>query len=184
MAKPTGRSATLFGVEVPEDDRVAFCEREYPRLVGSLTLYVGDRDLAVELAQEALARACQHWRRVGRMGSPGAWVHRVGINLANSVFVRRRAERSALHRCRSSAEVTMDEDGTVALVLREAVAALPKRQRAAVVLRFYADLTVAEVAELMGCAEGTVKALTHQGIGNLRKTTGLRDDEQEVNHVP
>ena len=62
----------------------AFCRREYPRLVGVLSLYCGDAGVAEELAQEALVRVYESWRRMHTMASPGAWVHRVAINLASS----------------------------------------------------------------------------------------------------
>ncbi len=73
----------------------AFCRREHPRLVGALTLHCGDRWVAAELAQEALARVCADWPRVSRMQAPGAWVHRVAMNLCTSHFRRRTAERAA-----------------------------------------------------------------------------------------
>ena len=149
--------------------QIAFCREEYPRLVGALTLYTGDRDLAVELAQEGLARACRHWRRVEKMRSPGAWVYRVAINLANSTFSRRRLERLARQRLGALADPVMDAPDVVALLaVRVAVAALPGRQRTAIVLRYFADLPVREVARLMRVEEGTVKALTSQGMENLR----------------
>jgi len=59
-----------------QDPRVAFCHREHRRLVGALTLYCGDAELARDLAQEALARACRDWSKVSRMAAPGAYVHR------------------------------------------------------------------------------------------------------------
>lgn len=73
----------------------AFCRREYPRLVGALSLYCGDADVAEELAQEALIRAADRWPHVGQMDAPGAWVYRVGMNLCGSWFRRKRAERRA-----------------------------------------------------------------------------------------
>ena len=72
-----------------------FCTAEYPRLLGTLTLYCNDRGVAEELAQEALARACVSWPKVRGMDAPGAWIHRVAMNLANSHFRRRGAERRA-----------------------------------------------------------------------------------------
>lgn len=75
-----------------------FCLREHPRLVASLALYTGARDLAVELSQEALARACRDWAHVSTLDAPGAWAHRVAINLVNSHFRRRKFERAALAR--------------------------------------------------------------------------------------
>jgi RNA polymerase sigma-70 factor (ECF subfamily) len=163
----------------PPDARVEFCEREYPRLVGGLTLYTSDRELSRELAQEALARACQHWGRVRRMDAPGAWVWRVALNLANRSFARRRAQRRAEHAL-GQERVATPGDPDEAVAVRAAVVALPKRQRVALVLRYFADLPVREVARLMRCREGTVKALTHQGIANLRQTLMLEQLEEAL----
>jgi RNA polymerase sigma factor (sigma-70 family) len=158
----------------------AFCHGVHPSLVGSLTLYVGDREVARELAQETLARVCRHWSRVQRMDAPQAWAHRVGLNLANSWFRRRKAERAAVARVGGfrQAHETGETYGTDSirdgrhqddrLAVRSAVAALPKRQRTALILRFYLDLSVEQTAIEMGCRPGTVKALTSQAIGSLR----------------
>ena len=72
-----------------------FCSAEFPRLIGTLTLFCGDQGVAEELAQETLVRAYQHWKRVQRLDNPGAWANRVAINLATSYFRRKRAERRA-----------------------------------------------------------------------------------------
>jgi RNA polymerase sigma factor (sigma-70 family) len=169
-------------VSPDEDARTRFCIGEYPRLVGALTLYTGERELAVELAQEALARACRHWRRVERMAAPGAWVHRVAINLANSTFARRRAERRVRERLVGLAEPGGAEiTGAERLEVRAAVAQLPVRQRAAIVLRYFVDLPVREVADVMGIKEGTVKALTHQAVVNLRRALDM-GELREVSH--
>jgi len=77
------------------DARAEFCSAEYPRLVGAMSLYTGDAALAEELAQEALARACRNWSSVKNMPAPGAWAHRVAVNLANTHFRRARLERRA-----------------------------------------------------------------------------------------
>lgn len=58
------------------------------------------------------------------------------------------------------------------LAVRAAVADLPERQRAALVLRYYVDLPVAEVADVLGCAPGTVKSLTHKAVEGLRRALG------------
>jgi len=75
-----------------------FCVAEHSRLVGALSLYCGDRTLAEELAQDALSRACRDWKKVRRLGAPGAWTHRVAINLANSHFRRAAIELRAKRR--------------------------------------------------------------------------------------
>jgi len=164
-----------------QDPRVAFCHREHRRLVGALTLYCGDAELARDLAQEALARACRDWSKVSRMAAPGAYVHRIAINLAHRHLRRRRLESTANRRAlddQRAAGAGAGADIADRLVLRQAVAALPPRQRTALILRYYSDLPVAEVAALMRCREGTVKALTHQAIASLRDRSGLRDLEE------
>lgn len=155
----------------------AFCYREHARLVGALTLFVGERDVAEELAQDALVRACQRWEHLERMESPRAWLHTVGMNLARSWVRRRAAERRA--RARHDARPAPADSGADTadrIAVRAAVAALPERQRMAVVLRYYADLPAAQVADRMGCAEATVRALTHQAISALRRSGGLLEE--------
>lgn len=159
----------------------AFCRGEHARLVGALTLQVGDRGVAEELAQESLIRACQHWERVSQMASPRAWLHQVARNLACSWWRRRGAERRA--RARHEARSVGRGDSVEAsdrLAVQAAVSALPKRQRTAVVLRYYCDLSGADVAALMGCAESTVRALTYQAIANLRRHGGLLEETSDA----
>lgn len=146
-----------------------FCRDRYPKVVGLLSLYCGDRDVAESLSQDVMAIICRDRKKVERMSSPEAWVHRVAINCANSFYRRRRAEaraRDAMGRQLRSEHEEADTAGAVAL--RESVSLLPKRQRTALVLRYYADLPVDQVAEVMSCAPGTVKALTHKAIRRLR----------------
>jgi RNA polymerase sigma-70 factor (ECF subfamily) len=164
----------------PEPDFDTFCRALGPRLVGSLVLFCGDRAVAEELAQEALVRAFERWARVGAMTSPEAWTYRVAFNLARSTFRRRAVERRAERQLRADPGHSPDfSDADTAVAVRAAVAALAPRQRAAIVARFYAGLTVGETAQALHCAEGTVKALTHQAIRNLR-AAGLIDIEEEV----
>lgn len=137
--------------------------------MGALSLYCGDVLLAEELAQEALARVCRDWRRVRRMDHPAAWAQRVAINLANSHFRRRAAERRARQRLEVLVlPVGQDPDEASAIAVRAAVAALPRRQRAAIVLHYFCDLPFAEVAEVMGAPEATVKSLARRGLQRLR----------------
>lgn len=168
-------SAAVSNGNPPPMELAAFYAAEFPRLAGALTLYTGDRELALELAQEAMARACRHWPRVQHFDAPGAWVHRVGINLANSAFQRtRRRLQSPLQPLLGQPEPAVSDPST-ALAVRAAVARLPRRQRSALVLRYFVDLPVDEVARLLHCSPGTVKALTFQAIANLRRTRALAD---------
>lgn len=165
-----------------EGEFEVFCGREHPRLVGLLGLYCGERVLAEELAQEALARACRDWKRVARMDHPAAWLSRVGINLANSHFRRRAAERRATERLRSLPNETfLYPDDAGAMSVRAAVSALPRRQREVLVLRFYADLPFAQIAELLGMPEPTVKSLARRSLLKLRDESGLVDLKEAPN---
>lgn len=145
--------------------------------MGLLLLQVGDRHVAEELAQDTLLALCRHWERVER---PGAWLTRTGVNRANSWLRRRLAERRAHARHGPdpavAPEVSYDME---AEDLRRRIAALPPRQRTAVALRYYEQYSVAETADVMRCAEGTVKALTHQAIANLR---AVMDTSEEHRH--
>lgn len=157
----------------------AFCESNKQRLVGFLTLHCGDPLTAEELAQEVLAKVCLRWRLVQRMANPEAWMFRVAINLANSYFRRMQAERKARERI-GSASHGPDPDPTDAIAVRQALANLPKRQRAVLVLRFYADLSVRDVAEALDIPEGTVKTLTRRGLKRL----GDNINPVELKEVP
>lgn len=148
-----------------------FCRRVSPRLVGSLLLLCGQRQVAEDMAQEALARAWERWSAVSLMESPEGWVFRVAFNLASSHQRRAMAERRATARL-ADAVAPSDLDSDVAVALRQALIALPDRQRQAVVLRYYAQLSVVETADAMDCAAGTVKALTSQAVAALRRGMG------------
>jgi RNA polymerase sigma-70 factor, ECF subfamily len=165
--------------EAAGSDFTAFYGAHFQRLLGSLVLYTGDRELAMDLAQETMARAYRDWRKVCRLDMPPAWLHRVAFNLANSAFRRRLIERRSARRTRDHPLGEYhDSDAAGAVVIRDQVAALPPRQKTALVLRYYADMAVADVAEVMGCAEGTVRALTSQALGALRRS-GLAADLEE-----
>lgn len=115
-----------------------------------------------DVAQEAFARAYQHWAKVSRLERPDAWVHRVAINLAISRL--RRARRGAgFSRLPAIEQPDLPDEG-----LLRALSTLTPAQRAVVVLRFYLDLSVEEVAQSLEKKPGTVRALTHQGVERLR----------------
>ncbi len=153
----------------PPDDLADFYADQYDRVWSALALFTGDRRLAEELAQEAFVKTCQHWETVREMEAPGAWVHRVGINLAISRARRRRTELRVVQQ-HGAAVATADaaDAGLGAEAVRAAVAALPDDERAVVVLRFHADLSVAATAAALGVPEGTVKTRSRRALARLR----------------
>jgi RNA polymerase sigma factor (sigma-70 family) len=141
-----------------------------PAVFGALVLYCGSTDLAEELTQETLLRVWKHWESVSEMDRPDRWALRVAFNLAKSGWRRRRIERAVASA--GSFVPAVEADATDGIVVRAAVAKLPPRQRAAVVVRYFNDLPVIDAAVVLGCAPGTVKALTHQAVANLRVMLG------------
>lgn len=162
---------------------VQFCQLMYPKLVGTLALHCGDRDVAEEMAQETLARVWERWPSVSEMEAPQAWAYRVGFNLAASRFRRRAAERRAHRRLAHPPPTGVGADPAEMLALRQAVAALPDRQRAAILLRYFADLSVADAALALDCRPGTVKSLTSHAIERLRQHFAVTVAEEDPEYA-
>lgn len=155
------------------DELEELCRREYPRLVGTLSLYCGDPATAEELAQEVLWRACRSSTQLQGMQAPGAWMHRVGINLAKSQFRRWAAERKAMARVAARTRtVVMDADSGDAVDIRRAVSGLPSRQREALVLRYYLDWPVEAVADALDVTPAAARQLVHRAMTALRAEFG------------
>lgn len=150
----------------------AFCVLAHPRLVGSLAHHTGDRWLAEELTQEALVRAGDRWDRVRTLDSPIGWCFRVGVNIGNSTFRRRGAERRARARHGASPDVTAPVTDPDAEAVRDALALLSDKQRQAIVLRHLLGLTVDETAATMDQSATAIRSLTHRGLAVLREHLG------------
>lgn len=159
-----------------------FCAAAYPELVAALTHHVGHQWLAEELAQEALIKAGDRWSTVSGLSSPIGWTFRVGANIGNSYFRRRRAEQRALARLGTDVPSpppdTPDQVG-----VRQALQQLPVKQREVIVLRYYLGMTPDEVATTLGTTSGAVRALTHRGVRRLRELLVL-DEREESRDVP
>lgn len=166
-AKPTALlRGSWFGEPRVNEGFEAFFGEHYGGVERAVALAIGERGRAEELTQEAFARAYRRWRSVSTMDRPVAWVYVVAMNAERKRWRREQnaptlESPAASHDDLASAVVTT-------ILLREAIVRLPPRQRAAIVLRYLADLSIAEVAQAMGCAEGTVKATIHQALKNLR----------------
>lgn len=133
--------------------------------------------LAEELAQEALLVACRRWGMVGGLDEPLAWIHRVGVNQANSWFRRARAERRAYARVAGGGG-HRDPDTADRVAVREALAALSPKQREAVLLRYYLGLSAEQAARATGSTPGAVRGLTHRAVRVLRTVLDVTEPEE------
>lgn len=150
------------------DDFAVFCHQQHRRVVATIAVYCGDPSLAEEVAQEALAKACEHWPRVRQMDAPGAWLHAVALNLVRSRFRRRRLEqRVAAEQARP--DIHTDLDVAELVDLRSALLRLSERRRTVVLLRHVAGLTVTETAAAMSMSENAVRSLASRALAELRE---------------
>jgi RNA polymerase sigma factor (sigma-70 family) len=146
-----------------------FYAREFPKMVSIAYALSGGRMAAEDLAQEAMIAAYRRWPEVGALERPGGWTRRVVLNLAASAYHRRRAEARALLRLaplRGESPAALSQE---AAEFWHAVRCLPKHQAQAVTLHYLEEASVAEIAEVMGCAESTVKVHLHRGRQALAK---------------
>lgn len=143
----------------------------HPRLVGAIVLYTNDSQLAQDVAQDALPRIIDDWETVRMKRSPVAWAHAVALNVARSRVRRQLIGLRVMDLvARRESLVHLDADPADAVAVREALATLPKRQRAVLIARFYGGLSVAEAAEVVGIPVGTVKSDTHRALATLPST--------------
>ena len=128
--------------------------RTHGSVVRALAVISGEADVAGEVVAEAFSRAFERWDKVGALSNPTGWVYRVAVNLLRRRWRRSTVERRLLGR----AAPTRWAEAELVPELWAALAALPRRQREAVALRYVVDLSEAQVAEYMGVAEGTASA--------------------------
>ena len=149
---------------IDEAEFSEFFASQYASLCWLGYLLTGSRADAEELAQEALVRTWWRWKLVHRPDDPASY--------ARKVLLRRAAVEARWLARSQPQEVPLSPGDERALVLWQAVQALPARQRAVLVLRFREDLPEAEVARLLGLPLGTVKSLGHRALARLRERLG------------
>jgi RNA polymerase sigma-70 factor (sigma-E family) len=139
----------------------------------SAVLLAGDWQAGEDLLQASLLRLYRAWPRLDVSADPDAYLRQIIVNTRRSWWqVRWRREAPARLEPDESAEAGPAADFAEQYVLgqfvRQALARLPRQQRAVLVLRYCEDLPVAEVAAMLGCSDGTVKAHAHRGLRALR----------------
>jgi RNA polymerase sigma-70 factor, ECF subfamily len=145
----------------------AFYRDEYRGMLGIAMALVDGTSAAEDLVQEAFLSAHRRWDRVSQYDSPRAWVRRVLINRATSLRRRLASEMRAVSRVGPPQPTSPDLTPETAGVWR-AVHRLPRRQQQAVALHYVGQLSMAEIADVMGCSEGAVKSHLHRARDHLR----------------
>jgi RNA polymerase sigma-70 factor (ECF subfamily) len=173
-AAPTADDGLTWVLRVESFD--AFYAREYSSLVAMAFALTGSRAHAEDVAQEAMLTAYRRWDDVSRLDLPAAWVRRVCANKATSLVRRRIVEARALVRLRSRPVVVAELDETDGAFWAE-VRRLPRRQAQCVALRYVYGCSVAEIAGILGCADGTVKSQLWHARARLAERLG--DDVEE-----
>jgi RNA polymerase sigma-70 factor (sigma-E family) len=153
-----------------DDDFRAFVAARSPSLLWFAHVLTGDRHTAEDVVQTALARTALAWPRVRRKENPEGYVRRA-IVTTHLNAMRRKPWREQPREfipddalARRPEEELDDRDAMWA-----ALAGLPPRQRAVLVLRYYEDLSEADIADVLGCSRGTVKSQAAKGLLHLRE---------------
>ncbi len=156
-----------------DEEFAGFVRSRMAALRRTAFLLCGDWHKAEDLVQNALLKAFRAWARV-RPGEEDAYVRKVLVRVAIDDSRRFWHRETAAPELPDAATSIVDTEGSVDV--RRALAALPVRQRAAVVLRYWEDLPVEEVGRLLGCAPGTVKSQCAKGLASLRRTLIASED--------
>jgi RNA polymerase sigma-70 factor (sigma-E family) len=163
----------------------AFVEAGGATLFRTAYLIVGDYQLAQDLVQEALVKTLLAWPRLSDHGNLDAYVRRIIVTTCISWRRRRAFHERPVETLRVPGDPDHADSVATHDALIVALGALPPRQRAAIVLRYYQDLTEAQTAEAMGCSVGAVKSQVSVGLRRLRASLGSSFDrvattDQEV----
>ncbi|MFD6151384.1 SigE family RNA polymerase sigma factor [Streptomyces sp. NPDC060243] len=169
-------------------DFQAFVVGRWSRLMRTAYLLTGDQYAAEDLVQSCLERAFVAWRRVSVAQDPDAYVRRIMINTHARRYRKglkeylSRSDEPALGR-----DLPQRGDDMAQAVERSdlvaALAQLPFRQREAVVLRYWEDLSETQTAAAMGCSVGAVKSNAARGITRLRSAVGLSRTSTDTTHL-
>ncbi len=179
-------TATVLAVPSPTNDhedlldgvvqaRLSFEEfyrAEYRGVVGLAFVLTGDSGVAQDLTQVAFTEAHRRWSKISHYERPGAWVRRVLVNKSTSRYRRLASEAKALTRLGGRPQVEIEPTERT-LEVWEAVRRLPARQAQSIALRYWDDLPVSAIAEVLDCSQETVK--THLKRGRATLATQLSD---------
>ena len=152
-----GMLSELYVAYAPDGIRLAF-------------LLTGDRALAEDLVQDAFVRLVGRLRHLREPNAFWPYLRRTIVNLATSHFRHGRVERAHLERLAAAPTTVANDNDELDEAMHNVLLGLPQRQRAAIVLRFYEDLSDVQTAAVLGCSPGTVRSLVSRGMKTLRDT--------------
>lgn len=159
MSEPRARTSSmeeLYATNAQRAGRLAY-------------FLVGDKELAQDLVQEAFLKVFARWGNLREPHSFAAYLNRTVVNLAHKTHRRRRIERRYLDQQPRLEAVALERDYETADELWQQLQLLPQRQRTAIVLRYYEDLSDEQAAAAMGCSETAIASLVQRALGALRK---------------
>lgn len=155
----------IDGVSVTGSDRFEdFYASSASRVRRTLSVILGDAELAGEATDEAMTKAFERWGRLSRSENPAGWVYRVGLNWA-----KRQTRRRSYDVSRAGWPVATEDLPTPDPHLWQAVDRLSTDHRTVVVLRYAEDWSVNQIADALNIATGTVKSRLHRALNELRE---------------
>ena len=152
------------------DDQDAFdtlFTASFPTVVRAISFVVGDRRVAEEIAQDAFVHLLRHWGRVSRYERPDLWVRRVALQ--DAMRERRRTWRRPLAEASAAVPETVLQSGESRLEVLAAVQSLAPKQRAIVVLFYFEDRPMDEIASIVGCSVSTGWSQLHTARKRLAR---------------
>lgn len=168
----------------PDDSFDRFAARELPALLRYAVMLTGDRELARDLVQDAMLKAHAQWQRIQSADHPRLYV-RTMITRAFLSWRRRWAVRQIQLASTGEVEPPPTADHAASIVDRDDVwqrlAALPRQQRAVLVLRYYERLTDPEIADILNCSAGTVRGYASRALATLRLELAAELSSSEEN---
>jgi RNA polymerase sigma-70 factor (sigma-E family) len=160
---PAGAIEELYVRHVPAATRLAF-------------LITGDEHVAEDIAQDAFLTAIGRFRHLRRPEAFDAYLRRAVVNRCRSRFRHARVEAAYVRRERGGVEPTVESDLGRRDELRAALSELPSRQRAAVVLRYYLDLSEEQAGDALRCSPAAVRSMVARAMGSLRAQISRSDE--------
>jgi RNA polymerase sigma-70 factor (sigma-E family) len=181
-----GSDVERLGMEAGE--RMTF--GEYVRARGSvllrsaLALTGGNRADAEDLVQATLIKAYRSWDRISDVAAVDTYVRRAMINTHISAWRQRRVDEYPTDEIPDQPAADPADERDLHDVMRQALDRLPRQMRAAVMLRYYDDMTEPQVAEALGVTVGTVKSTVARAVAKLREDEVLRADATSQDYEP